>query len=148
MTFAEHLEAATELVKSWPEWKRRALREALSSRKGAEDMKYRYDPNLGIVDEEGLQVLQLSANYSTDDFKDRAGNLLAKALNKESIGKPISRADALQISRRILERAERERTEQRFACDHCGLLRTASEGGTIFALCDECWDKHFGEPRP
>lgn len=39
MTFAEHLEAATELVKSWPEWKRRALREALSSRKGAEAMK-------------------------------------------------------------------------------------------------------------
>ena len=33
MTFAEHLEAATELVKSWSEWKRRALREALSARK-------------------------------------------------------------------------------------------------------------------
>ena len=34
MTFAEHLDSAVELVKSWPEWKRRALREALSARKG------------------------------------------------------------------------------------------------------------------
>lgn len=33
MTFAEHLEAATELVKLWPEWKKQALREALSARK-------------------------------------------------------------------------------------------------------------------
>ena len=111
-------------------------------------MNYRYDRELGIVDEEGLQVLQLVTNYCTDDLKDRAGNLLAKALNKESTSKPTSRAEVLQISRRILERAERERTEQRCACNHCGLIRTAAEGGNIFALCDVCWDKHFGEPQP
>jgi hypothetical protein len=45
-------------------------------------MNYRYDRELGIVDEEGLQVLQLVTNYCTDDFKDHAGRLLAMALNK------------------------------------------------------------------
>ena len=34
-----------------------------------------------------------------------------------------------------------------FACDHCGRLRNVAEGGNIFTLCDECWDKHFKTPN-
>lgn len=30
-----------------------------------------------------------------------------------------------------------------YPCDHCGRMRNKAEGGTIFTLCDECWDKHF-----
>jgi hypothetical protein len=34
-----------------------------------------------------------------------------------------------------------------YACDHCGRLRNVAEGGNIFTLCDECWDKHFKTPN-
>lgn len=34
-----------------------------------------------------------------------------------------------------------------FPCDNCGLLRNVAEGGNIFTLCDECWDKHFMKPN-
>lgn len=33
--------------------------------------------------------------------------------------------------------------EPTYACDDCGTLRTKDEGGTVFTVCDECWNKHF-----
>jgi len=30
-----------------------------------------------------------------------------------------------------------------YPCADCGTMRTLNEGGTIFTVCDECWDKHF-----
>ena len=32
-----------------------------------------------------------------------------------------------------------------YPCNDCGKLRTADEGGTTFTVCDECWDKRYGE---
>ena len=33
--------------------------------------------------------------------------------------------------------------EETYPCADCGLLRTKEEGGTVFTVCDECWDKHY-----
>ena len=30
-----------------------------------------------------------------------------------------------------------------YPCAECGKLRSKNEGGTVFTVCDECWDKHF-----
>jgi hypothetical protein len=35
-------------------------------------------------------------------------------------------------------------SEPLYPCQDCGKLRTKSEGGTIFTVCDECWDKNYG----
>ncbi len=32
-------------------------------------------------------------------------------------------------------------TEPLYPCADCGKLRTKAQGGTIFTVCDECWDK-------
>lgn len=37
-------------------------------------------------------------------------------------------------------------TEPTYACADCGRLRTKSEGGTVFTVCDECWDKRREPP--
>ena len=31
--------------------------------------------------------------------------------------------------------------EPLYACDDCGKLRTRAEGGTVFTVCDACWDR-------
>lgn len=28
-----------------------------------------------------------------------------------------------------------------YPCRHCGKLRTKAEGGTVFTVCDKCWDE-------
>jgi len=38
--------------------------------------------------------------------------------------------------------------ERIYPCDDCGKLRSKDEGGTTFTVCDECWDKRFGKPKP
>ena len=32
-------------------------------------------------------------------------------------------------------------TDRRYPCDKCGVLRTKTEGGTTFTVCDACWDE-------
>ena len=32
--------------------------------------------------------------------------------------------------------------KQLYSCVECGVLRTKAEGGTVFTVCDDCWDKH------
>ena len=32
--------------------------------------------------------------------------------------------------------------EKLYPCSDCGILRTKAEGGTVFTVCDDCWDKH------
>lgn len=34
-----------------------------------------------------------------------------------------------------------------YPCADCGVSRSAAEGGTVFTVCDECWDKHFGKDK-
>jgi len=41
---------------------------------------------------------------------------------------------------------DRELEEKKYPCVDCGKLRTAGEGGTIFTVCDECWDKSHKKP--
>jgi hypothetical protein len=36
---------------------------------------------------------------------------------------------------------DRATGEQRYPCAECGVLRTKAEGGTVFTVCDGCWDK-------
>jgi hypothetical protein len=37
--------------------------------------------------------------------------------------------------------------ERIYPCDDCGKLRTKAEGGTVFTVCDECWEKHWNKGR-
>lgn len=37
---------------------------------------------------------------------------------------------------------DRATGEQPYSCVECGELRTKAEGGTVFTVCDNCWDKH------
>jgi hypothetical protein len=43
---------------------------------------------------------------------------------------------------------DREGNPRIYPCDVCGTMRSKPEGGTIFTLCDECWDKEHRKPRP
>lgn len=36
---------------------------------------------------------------------------------------------------------EQEADPRVHPCDTCGKLRTKAEGGTVFTLCDECWNR-------
>jgi hypothetical protein len=36
--------------------------------------------------------------------------------------------------------------EEMYPCDKCGKLRTKSEGGTTFSICDDCWEDQYGKP--
>jgi hypothetical protein len=47
-------------------------------------MKYYFDKERGIIDEDNIQVLQIIKSNSTEKFRIYAGKLLAKQLSKES----------------------------------------------------------------
>ncbi len=40
-----------------------------------------------------------------------------------------------------------EQSERKYPCIDCGKLRTKAEGGTIFTVCDACWERRHAEPR-
>jgi hypothetical protein len=35
-----------------------------------------------------------------------------------------------------------------YPCQRCGKLRSKDEGGTVFTVCDECWDATTPPPGP
>lgn len=35
-----------------------------------------------------------------------------------------------------------------YPCDDCGKLRSQNLGGTVFTVCDECWNKHHLKEKP
>jgi hypothetical protein len=99
-------------------------------------MKYRYDRELGIVDEEGLQVLQLSANYCTEDFKDHAGSLLARELNKLDDIAIESIADLDRAMRS--EKAAEDMKRLMLSCKKCRELRKHIAVDWGKAFCKTC----------
>lgn len=42
--------------------------------------------------------------------------------------------DRLQIDR-----------DKKYPCERCGALRTKAQGGTVFTVCDACWDVRQAE---
>lgn len=34
-----------------------------------------------------------------------------------------------------------------YPCDRCGVMRSKDEGGTIFTVCDDCWDKTYKKKK-
>jgi hypothetical protein len=36
--------------------------------------------------------------------------------------------------------------EKLYPCDGCGVMRTKAQGGTVFTVCDACWDKACAKP--
>lgn len=36
---------------------------------------------------------------------------------------------------------EQGANERKHPCRECGLMRSEREGGTVFSVCDDCWDK-------
>ena len=37
--------------------------------------------------------------------------------------------------------------EKKYPCKVCGVLRSKEEGGTVFTVCDKCWENHFKEGK-
>jgi hypothetical protein len=37
-------------------------------------------------------------------------------------------------------------SERTWACSKCGALRTKAEGGNIFSMCEECWERNVSTP--
>jgi len=35
-----------------------------------------------------------------------------------------------------------------YRCDSCGKRRSKDEGGTVFTLCDKCWEKAYKTVAP
>ena len=35
-----------------------------------------------------------------------------------------------------------------YHCIDCGKLRSKDEGGTVFTVCDECWEKRYPKEIP
>lgn len=42
----------------------------------------------------------------------------------------------------------KEARESVYPCADCGEMRTAAEGGTVFTVCDACWDKRWPSKVP
>jgi len=38
--------------------------------------------------------------------------------------------------------------DMEFPCTECGALRTVAQGGKIFTVCDDCWDKTCTDVPP
>lgn len=32
-----------------------------------------------------------------------------------------------------------------YPCADCGKMRSKNQGGTVFTVCDDCWDKHWNK---
>jgi hypothetical protein len=45
--------------------------------------------------------------------------------------------------RELVEVAEARVSDRIYPCDGCGVLRSKAEGGSVFTVCDECWDKRY-----
>lgn len=39
-----------------------------------------------------------------------------------------------------------QREEPTYPCQRCGVLRTKAEGGTVFTVCDACWNATTERP--
>lgn len=37
--------------------------------------------------------------------------------------------------------------ERIYPCDRCGVMRSKAEGGTVFTVCDACWEGDEAEAR-
>lgn len=43
---------------------------------------------------------------------------------------------------------ETSKTARIYRCADCGTMRSEAEGGKIFTVCDECWDKFYKRATP
>lgn len=37
--------------------------------------------------------------------------------------------------------------DEKYPCADCGVLRSESEGGKIFTVCDDCWDRRLAKSK-
>lgn len=77
---------------------------------------------------------------ASSDAKDSAPGLL----NQET---PPSESTAIAGDRAVSDGGsglESPPNDARvYPCADCGLMRSKAEGGTVFTVCDTCWDKHW-----
>ena len=75
-----------------------------------------------------------------------AARALLKALDILAIGlhnKPRLYQEDFNTALAVLHKELGADNEPRiYPCDDCGKMRTKSEGGTTFTVCDECWEKN------
>lgn len=67
--------------------------------------------------------------------------------NKEQREKCLRRCMLAFQRVRVQEKGGEVEAEKTYPCKDCGLPRTEAEGGTIFSVCDVCWDKHYEEKK-
>jgi len=69
----------------------------------------------------------------------------AARLREESYDTSVVRAlGAVEAAIRALKpKDEPADSERVYPCDKCGIMRSKAEGGTVFTVCDACWDAHL-----
>ncbi len=52
-------------------------------------------------------------------------------------------ATPASVSNELLERNDPD--AKIYPCSDCGKMRSQNEGGTVFTVCDSCWDKRYSK---
>lgn len=84
-----------------------------------------------------LKEKRLSLNLSKSEVARRCGFSLVYYSDIEAMWRSLPVSTALKI-----EEALEIVNEKKYPCVICGKLRTKDEGGEIFTLCDDCWEKN------
>jgi len=68
--------------------------------------------------------------------------------NKKSVFRKCKYSgNALGSKYYLLELLYEAEQEKQYPCRECGVPRTKAEGGTVFTVCDDCWDKLHNTPE-
>lgn len=81
---------------------------------------------------------QLCRFGGCDAHCEECGKALAVA---EAILTAISEAGYLCVGKETVKAMMAENREVLYPCADCGKLRTKAEGGTVFTICEACWQK-------
>jgi len=63
------------------------------------------------------------------------------ALRRYPGKKIITELDDEPVRLPITDKQEQDKDSEIYPCADCGCMRSESQGGKIFTVCDECWDK-------
>lgn len=101
----------------------------------------------GIVAESHSWVIREETANIESPIHERYRGRAKKALSRQAADRcehDVHGTDCVQcfptLAEPVKESAQDDRT---WPCYKCGKQRTKAEGGSIFTLCDSCWDKHF-----
>jgi len=101
-----------------------------------------------------FDILNLFPEPSVDEIAEVIQNTIEETVTKdksiynkdelfEVLGK-IKLVETLALALSKLRiKGEGEEDKEIYPCGDCGKMRSKNEGGTVFAVCDECWNEAY-----